>query len=178
MDSPFFCMLQEAIEHPGRSKDWFGIAEHVIDTNYALRNRASVSQRQIAVSSCVSFISNCAETFHSRNVRTLSFPNLPGLFTDLAYSTRHRVESAFLVYSLHTHKICGLLQSLHLTPFHCAFYSTLYPPLSLLIVIQCTTNPPSLPIVLFTSLDTMHTISSVHLRTQPHLSLISTTHLL
>lgn len=36
MDSPIFQKLQEIIEHPCRSKDWFGLAEQAINTIYAL----------------------------------------------------------------------------------------------------------------------------------------------
>ena len=36
MDNPIFRKLQDAIGHPGESKVWFGMAKHVIDTNYAL----------------------------------------------------------------------------------------------------------------------------------------------
>jgi len=36
MDNPIFRKLQEAVEHPCRSKDWFGMAEQAINTIYAL----------------------------------------------------------------------------------------------------------------------------------------------
>lgn len=36
MDNPIFRRLQEAVEHPCRSKDWFGLAEQAINTIYAL----------------------------------------------------------------------------------------------------------------------------------------------
>jgi condensin complex subunit 1 len=36
MDNPIFGKLQDAIEHPCRSKDWFGMAEQAINTIYAL----------------------------------------------------------------------------------------------------------------------------------------------
>ncbi|KAG6333782.1 hypothetical protein ID866_5308 [Astraeus odoratus] len=36
MNNPIFRKLQEAIEHPCRSKDWFGMAEQAINTIYAL----------------------------------------------------------------------------------------------------------------------------------------------
>lgn len=36
MDSPIFRKLQEAVEHPCRSKDWFGMTEQAINTIYAL----------------------------------------------------------------------------------------------------------------------------------------------
>ena len=36
MDSPIFRKLQEAIEQPCRSREWFGLAEQVINTVYAL----------------------------------------------------------------------------------------------------------------------------------------------
>ncbi|KAH7930002.1 hypothetical protein BV22DRAFT_1028970 [Leucogyrophana mollusca] len=36
MDNPIFRKLQEAIEHPCRSKDWFGMAEQAVNTIYAL----------------------------------------------------------------------------------------------------------------------------------------------
>ncbi|KAF7983455.1 hypothetical protein HWV62_21732 [Athelia sp. TMB] len=36
MDSPIFRKLQEAVEYPCRSKDWFGMAEQAINTIYAL----------------------------------------------------------------------------------------------------------------------------------------------
>ena len=36
MDNPIFRKLQDAVEHPCRSKDWFGMAEQAINTIYAL----------------------------------------------------------------------------------------------------------------------------------------------
>lgn len=36
MDNPIFQRLQNAIEQPCRSKDWFGLAEQAINTVYAL----------------------------------------------------------------------------------------------------------------------------------------------
>jgi condensin complex subunit 1 len=36
MDNPIFHRLQDAVEHPCRSKDWFGMAEQAINTIYAL----------------------------------------------------------------------------------------------------------------------------------------------
>ncbi|KAF8623362.1 hypothetical protein AX17_007440 [Amanita inopinata Kibby_2008] len=36
MDNPIFRKLQEAIEHPCRSREWFGLAEQIINTVYAL----------------------------------------------------------------------------------------------------------------------------------------------
>lgn len=39
MDNPVFVKLQDAIEHPCRSKEWFGMAEQAINTVYALGDR-------------------------------------------------------------------------------------------------------------------------------------------
>jgi condensin complex subunit 1 len=36
MENPIFRRLQDAVEHPCRSKDWFGLAEQAINTIYAL----------------------------------------------------------------------------------------------------------------------------------------------
>ena len=36
MENPVFKKLQDAIEHPCRSKEWFGMAEQAINTIYAL----------------------------------------------------------------------------------------------------------------------------------------------
>lgn len=36
MENPIFKKLQEAVEHPSRSKEWFGMAEQSINTIYAL----------------------------------------------------------------------------------------------------------------------------------------------
>ncbi|KAJ6460387.1 non-SMC mitotic condensation complex subunit 1-domain-containing protein [Mycena vitilis] len=36
MDNPIFHKLQEAVENPSRSKEWFGLAEQAINTAYAL----------------------------------------------------------------------------------------------------------------------------------------------
>ena len=36
MDNPIFRKLQEAVENPCRSKEWFGMAEQAINTIYAL----------------------------------------------------------------------------------------------------------------------------------------------
>ncbi|KZT24887.1 hypothetical protein NEOLEDRAFT_1156610 [Neolentinus lepideus HHB14362 ss-1] len=42
MDHPVFRKLQEAIEYPCRSKDWFGLAEQAINTIYALGEHPDV----------------------------------------------------------------------------------------------------------------------------------------
>ena len=39
MGNPVFKKLQDAIEHPCRSKEWFGMAEQAINTIYALGDR-------------------------------------------------------------------------------------------------------------------------------------------
>ncbi|KAH9963997.1 non-SMC mitotic condensation complex subunit 1-domain-containing protein [Lactifluus volemus] len=42
MDSPVFRKLQEAIEHPCRSREWFALAEQAINTVYALGDQPEV----------------------------------------------------------------------------------------------------------------------------------------
>jgi condensin complex subunit 1 len=42
MDNAIFRRLQEAVEHPCRSKDWFGLAEQAINTIYALGEHPDV----------------------------------------------------------------------------------------------------------------------------------------
>ncbi|KAJ7454842.1 non-SMC mitotic condensation complex subunit 1-domain-containing protein [Mycena latifolia] len=42
MDNPIFHKLQEAVEHPSRSKEWFGLAEQAINTAYALGDHPDV----------------------------------------------------------------------------------------------------------------------------------------
>ncbi|CCM04752.1 uncharacterized protein FIBRA_06942 [Fibroporia radiculosa] len=42
MDNPLFRKLQDAIEHPCRSKEWFGMTEQAIDTVYALGERPDI----------------------------------------------------------------------------------------------------------------------------------------
>lgn len=42
MENALFRKLQDAIEHPTRSKDWFGMAEQAINTIYALGERPDV----------------------------------------------------------------------------------------------------------------------------------------
>ncbi|KAJ7756752.1 non-SMC mitotic condensation complex subunit 1-domain-containing protein [Mycena maculata] len=42
MDNPIFRKLQEAVEHPSRSKEWFGLAEQAINTAYALGDHPDV----------------------------------------------------------------------------------------------------------------------------------------
>jgi len=42
MDSPIFRKLQNAILHPSRTKEWFGMAEQVINTVYALAEHPDV----------------------------------------------------------------------------------------------------------------------------------------
>jgi condensin complex subunit 1 len=42
MGNPIFRKLQDAIEHPCRSKDWFGMAEQAINTVYALGEHPDV----------------------------------------------------------------------------------------------------------------------------------------
>ena len=39
MNDPIFRRLQQAIEHPSRSTDWFGMAEQAINTIYALAEK-------------------------------------------------------------------------------------------------------------------------------------------
>lgn len=39
MNDPLFRKLQQAIEHPSRSTDWFGMAEQAINTIYALAEK-------------------------------------------------------------------------------------------------------------------------------------------
>ena len=47
MDSPVFRKLQEAIEHPCRSREWFGLAEQAINTVYALGDQPEVLSNTI-----------------------------------------------------------------------------------------------------------------------------------
>ncbi|KAJ7116325.1 non-SMC mitotic condensation complex subunit 1-domain-containing protein [Mycena epipterygia] len=42
MENPIFQKLQEAVEHPSRSKEWFGLAEQAINTAYALGDHPDV----------------------------------------------------------------------------------------------------------------------------------------
>ena len=42
LDNPLFKKLQDAIEHPCRHKDWFGMAEQAINTVYALAERPDI----------------------------------------------------------------------------------------------------------------------------------------
>ncbi|KAK7694121.1 hypothetical protein QCA50_003697 [Cerrena zonata] len=42
MDNPIFRKLQDAIEHPCRSKEWFGMAEQAVNTIYALAQRPDI----------------------------------------------------------------------------------------------------------------------------------------
>lgn len=42
MDNPIFRKLQEAIERPCRSKDWFALAEQAINTIYGLGERPDI----------------------------------------------------------------------------------------------------------------------------------------
>ncbi|KAF8269469.1 non-SMC mitotic condensation complex subunit 1-domain-containing protein [Lactarius quietus] len=47
MDSPVFRKLQEAIEHPCRSHEWFALSEQAINTVYALGDRPEVLSNTI-----------------------------------------------------------------------------------------------------------------------------------
>ncbi|KAH9998700.1 non-SMC mitotic condensation complex subunit 1-domain-containing protein [Russula vinacea] len=47
MDSPVFRKLQEAIEHPCRSREWFALAEQAINTVYALGDRPELLSNTI-----------------------------------------------------------------------------------------------------------------------------------
>ncbi|KAI0063924.1 hypothetical protein BV25DRAFT_1906937 [Artomyces pyxidatus] len=47
MDSPVFRKLQDTIEHPCRSRDWFGMAEQAINTVYALGEHPDVLSNNI-----------------------------------------------------------------------------------------------------------------------------------
>ena len=47
MDSPVFRKLQEAIEHPCRSREWFALSEQAINTVYALGDRPEVLSNAI-----------------------------------------------------------------------------------------------------------------------------------
>ncbi|KAJ7178708.1 non-SMC mitotic condensation complex subunit 1-domain-containing protein [Mycena crocata] len=42
MDNPIFHKLQEAVENPSRSREWFGLAEQAINTAYALGDHPDV----------------------------------------------------------------------------------------------------------------------------------------
>lgn len=42
MENPIFRKLQDAVEHPCRNKDWFGLAEQAINTVYALGQHPDV----------------------------------------------------------------------------------------------------------------------------------------
>ncbi|KAL6299950.1 non-SMC mitotic condensation complex subunit 1-domain-containing protein [Sparassis latifolia] len=42
MENPLFRKLQDAVEHPCRSKEWFGLAEQAINTVYALGERPDI----------------------------------------------------------------------------------------------------------------------------------------
>jgi hypothetical protein len=47
MDSPVFRKLQEAIEHPCRSREWFALTEQAINTVYALGDQPEVLSNTI-----------------------------------------------------------------------------------------------------------------------------------
>jgi condensin complex subunit 1 len=47
MDSPVFRKLQEAIEHPCRSREWFALAEQAINTVYALGDQPELLSNTI-----------------------------------------------------------------------------------------------------------------------------------
>jgi condensin complex subunit 1 len=47
MDSAVFRKLQEAIEHPCRSREWFALSEQAINTVYALGDRPEVLSNTI-----------------------------------------------------------------------------------------------------------------------------------
>jgi condensin complex subunit 1 len=47
MGSPVFRKLQEAIEHPCRSREWFALAEQAINTVYALGDQPEVLSNTI-----------------------------------------------------------------------------------------------------------------------------------
>jgi condensin complex subunit 1 len=47
MDNPVFRKLQEAIEHPCRSREWFALAEQAINTVYALGDRPELLSNTI-----------------------------------------------------------------------------------------------------------------------------------
>jgi condensin complex subunit 1 len=47
MDSPVFRKLQEAIEHPCRSREWFALAEQAINTVYVLGDQPEVLSNTI-----------------------------------------------------------------------------------------------------------------------------------
>ncbi|EMD38787.1 hypothetical protein CERSUDRAFT_133306 [Gelatoporia subvermispora B] len=61
MDSSLFRKLQDAIEHPCRSREWFGMAEQAINTVYALANRPDIL--------CDSLIKNLTKRAFTRQVR-------------------------------------------------------------------------------------------------------------
>jgi condensin complex subunit 1 len=47
MDNPIFRKLQEAIEHPCRSREWFALAEQAINTVYALGDQPELFSNTI-----------------------------------------------------------------------------------------------------------------------------------
>jgi condensin complex subunit 1 len=67
MESPVFRKLQEAIEHPCRSREWFALAEQAINTVYALGDQPEVLSNTI--------IKNLTQrAFRRREKQTSSVP--------------------------------------------------------------------------------------------------------
>ena len=64
MDNPLFRKLQDAIERPCRTKEWFGMAEQAINTVYALGERPDVL--------CTSLIKNLTRRAFSSKTRERS----------------------------------------------------------------------------------------------------------
>lgn len=68
MDNPLFRKLQDAIERPCRSREWFGMAEQAINTVYALGERPDIL--------CNSLIKNLTRrAFTAKNREKTSQPS-------------------------------------------------------------------------------------------------------
>ncbi len=70
MDSPIFRKLQEAIEHPCRSREWFALAEQAINTVYALGDKPEVLSNTI-----IKNLTRCA--FRRREKKSTSSSSEP-----------------------------------------------------------------------------------------------------
>ena len=69
MDNPLFKRLQEAIERPCRSKEWFPMAEQAINTVYALGERPDLL--------CSSLIKNLTRRVFARKSNPLAASQEP-----------------------------------------------------------------------------------------------------
>jgi condensin complex subunit 1 len=94
MDSPVFRKLQEAIEHPCRSREWFALAEQAINTVYALGDQPEVLSNTIIKNlTCRAFRRREKSTSYVPEDQVSSAPNPDAMDEDPPQSTQALIST-------------------------------------------------------------------------------------